>query len=328
MKTPRRPISGVLLFDKSLGLSSNDALQKVKRLFQAEKTGHTGTLDPLASGLLPLMFGEATKFSADLVEAPKTYWARLRLGFQSTTGDAEGELTPCPNLSLPALQALTLAQWQAAARGMEGVYLQTPPMYSALKKDGRALYEYARKGQVVEMEPRAVQLYKLEVTLLTCTVEEGVQLEFVAHCSKGTYIRTLGEDLAKRMGTWGYLTGLRRTQIGALDVAQAHTLQSLQALAEQRVDLATLLQPVDRLLSTLPQVELNTELARRFGHGQRLPLHHTGESAGRVRVYGPAAPLSDSREPAVEPRFLGTGILETDGKNALLRPDRLVQEKS
>jgi tRNA pseudouridine55 synthase len=361
VKSSRRAISGVLLFDKSLGLSSNNALQRVKRLFNAEKTGHTGTLDPLASGLLPLMFGEATKFASDLIDSSKSYEATVRLGWESTTGDAEGELTPVPtgkkatqhansstteeqdalhcvqleekhlNLteskSYQDLNWLTLEQVKEVAKQFTGEVQQVPPMYSALKKDGKALYEYARKGEEVERPARNITIYALDVLSFE-QKPEGTFLTFAAECSKGTYIRTLGEDLAKALNTKGYLTALRRTAIGSLDVRQAFTLQDLECMADDGKDLTELLQPVDALLSMLETVTLTAEHAKRFSQGQRLPLNAPPDvPTGRVKVYGQVAQdqaIQSSLNPLL---FMGTGFLETDGKNALLRPDRLIQVK-
>ncbi|MDH4394832.1 MAG: tRNA pseudouridine(55) synthase TruB [Limnobacter sp.] len=357
MKSSRRALSGVLLFDKSLGLSSNNALQRVKRLFNAEKTGHTGTLDPLASGLLPLMFGEATKFASDLIDSSKSYEATVRLGWESTTGDAEGELTSvleekssnssttngqdalhCEQLEekhfnlteskgYQDLNLLTLEQVQEVAKQFIGEVQQVPPMYSALKKDGKALYEYARKGEEVERPARNITIHALDVLSLEQKTE-GTFLTFAAECSKGTYIRTLGEDLAKALNTKGYLTALRRTAIGSLDVRQAFTLQDLECMADDGKDLTELLQPVDALLSMLETVTLTAEHAKRFSQGQRLPLNAPPDvPTGRVKVYGQVAQdqaIQSSLNPLL---FMGTGFLETDGKNALLRPDRLIQVK-
>lgn len=322
LKHPRRSISGVLLFDKTTGLSSNRALQQVKRLFQAEKTGHTGTLDPLASGLLPLLFGQATKFAADLIEASKTYETVVRLGYSSSTGDAEGEIVPCANAG--HLNRLSFEQIQSVCESFVGEILQTPPMYSALKKEGKPLYEYARNGQEVERLPRPIQVHAL--TLLEwngdCALEQ-CSLKLRIACSKGTYIRTLGEDLAKALGTRGYLTALRRTHIGDLSVDKAMTLAELEQL-DFCGNPENFLIPVDSLLKDLAPVNLDTTLAQRFLYGQRLPLSEMGLQAGRVKVYCRTQQDSENEK---QPLFLGTGILETDGNGALLRPDRLIQVK-
>lgn len=327
-RVPRRPVSGVLLLDKGLGESSNQALQHIKRLYRAEKTGHTGTLDPLASGLLPLMFGEATKFAADLIDADKTYEARLRLGFSSTTGDAEGALTAVP---FGQASQLTLVQLQGVAQGMLGEQEQVPPMFSALKKDGKPLYEYARQGVEVERKARSIHIHRMDVTELTNT-DGHHEVVLSVTCSKGTYVRTLAEDFAGRLGTSAYLTGLRRTAIGALSVAQAYTVAQLKGNEGDFDALDALLSPVDALLSSLPALHLDAALAKRFSHGQRVPvgevMNMSAMRSGRVRVYASqqtgAGEMngSDGQAPSV---FMGTGNLETDGRGGLLRPERLIQ---
>lgn len=312
-KADRKNISGVLLLDKSTGHSSNKALQRVKWLFKARKTGHTGTLDPLASGLLPLMFGQATKFAADLIEANKEYEATVRLGFSSTTGDAEGEITPAS----VELGVCDIERLMNAARLLTGEIEQIPPMYSALKKNGKPLYEYARQGQEVERQARQVQISQFEV-LEFVRRPDGCFVRIKVLCSKGTYIRTLAEDFAKVLGTEGYLTALRRTGIGCLRVEQALTVEQLEDLLGQGQEPQTLLAPVDSLLSSLQSVGLDEEQTKRFMHGQRLPLSLMGKSSARSRIYG----VLEHEQNA----FLGTGILETDGNTALLRPERLIQE--
>jgi tRNA pseudouridine55 synthase len=327
--TKRRPLSGVLLFDKSKGFSSNQALQIVKRLYRAEKTGHTGTLDPLASGLLPLMFGEATKFAADLIDASKTYRTTVRLGFASSTGDAEGELT---QVSTRDLESITEDEVKQVCAQFVGEIQQVPPMFSALKKDGKPLYEYAREGIELDRPARTLLIHQLDVIKFEHNNAQCI-IELEVNCSKGTYVRTLGEDIAKALGTAGYLTELRRTAIGDLKVERAYTLDALRVLGESETPfdaLDAVLFPVDALLGSLGKVELNNEFARRFSHGQRLPLELVNAKPGRVRVYGeaPAQDVSiDVNNTAFKgnSRFMGTGILETDGKGALLRPDRLIQ---
>lgn len=327
--TKRRPLSGVLLFDKSKGFSSNQALQIVKRLYRAEKTGHTGTLDPLASGLLPLMFGEATKFAADLIDASKTYRTTVRLGFASSTGDAEGELT---QVSTRDLESISEDEVKQVCAQFVGEIQQVPPMFSALKKDGKPLYEYAREGIELDRPARTLLIHQLDVIKFEHNNAQCI-IELEVNCSKGTYVRTLGEDIAKALGTAGYLTELRRTAIGDLKVERAYTLDALRVLGESETPfdaLDAVLFPVDALLGSLGKVELNNEFARRFSHGQRLPLELVNAKPGRVRVYGeaPAQDVSiDVNNTAFKgnSRFMGTGILETDGKGALLRPDRLIQ---
>lgn len=281
----RRAVHGVLLLDKPLGLSSNDALQKAKRLFRAEKAGHTGTLDPLATGLLPLCFGAATKFSQVSLEADKRYRATLRLGVTTTTGDAEGEvLRECA-------ARVSRAELQRACERLTGAIDQVPPMHSALKRDGRALYEYARAGIAVERAPRRVTIHRIDIAD-AATAEDAATWTIDVHCSKGTYIRTLAEDIGQALGCGAHLVALRRTGCGPLDVASAHTLEQLASMSEAERD--ALLQDPDALLADWPLVRLQAEDAGRFlaGVRRRLPL----ADAPRVRVYGP------------EPRaFLGSG---------------------
>ncbi len=285
MKQPQRPriarraLDGVLLLDKGLGLSSNDALVRAKRLFLAQKAGHTGTLDPLASGLLPLCFGEATKFSQDLLEADKTYEATMRLGIRTSTGDAEGEV-----LEMRPVQA-GMPEIEAALARFRGPISQVPPMHSALKRDGKPLYEYARAGQVVERAARDVTIHSLE--LLGAALPD---VTFRVSCTKGTYIRTLAEDIGAALGCGAHLVALRRTGVGALTLEHAVTLEALEAMQASERDAC--LAPVDALLSMFIPLYLSVEAARRFQQGQRLPLAElptlTGgapEGATRVRVY-------------------------------------------
>ncbi|WP_250451733.1 tRNA pseudouridine(55) synthase TruB [Caballeronia sp. ATUFL_M2_KS44] len=274
-KIPRRALDGVLLLDKPLGLSSNDALIKAKRLYLAKKAGHTGTLDPLATGLLPLCFGEATKFSQDLLEADKTYEATMRLGVRTTTGDAEGEAVDTRDVTCDE------ASVEAAMTRFIGDIVQVPPMYSALKRDGKPLYEYARAGQTVEREGRQVTIHALK--MIACALP---LVTFRVTCSKGTYVRTLAEDIGEALGCGAHLTALRRTGVGALTLEHAVTLDALSSADETERD--SWLQPVDALLSTFPAVRLGDEATKRFLHGQRLRLADVVETRledGRVRVY-------------------------------------------
>jgi tRNA pseudouridine55 synthase len=311
LRRKRIPVDGVLLLDKPKGISSNDVLQKVRRLFNAEKTGHTGTLDPLASGLLPLLFGEATKFSSDLLDADKTYVATVRLGFKSSTGDAEGVLEEIASLN--KVLELTEAVAVDALNRFVGEQLQTPPMYSALKHEGRALYEYAREGVTFDRPPRAI--YIRSIRLLELALPE---LTFEVRCSKGTYIRVLGEDIGNLLGFGGYLTALRRTEVANLSLGQAYTAEALSTLANQSQDalFGTLL-PADTLLKRLPAIVLPYTLADRFIHGQRLPLDsETNQDRvhGRVRVYSESQIL------------LGTAFLHNHGEgHGLLSPERLIR---
>ncbi len=281
-RVPRRVLDGVLLLDKPLGLTSNDALMSAKRLYLAKKAGHTGTLDPLASGLLPLCFGEATKFSQDLLDADKTYEATMRLGVRTSTGDAEGEV-----LETAAVQVES-ADVEAACRRFVGEIVQVPPMYSALKRDGKPLYEYARAGQTVEREGRAVTIRSLDV--IACALPD---VTFRVTCSKGTYVRTLAEDIGTALGYGAHLVALRRTGVGALTLEHAVTLDALSDMDMAARD--AMLQPVDALLSTFAPVRLAQELARRFQQGQRIRLAELAlqrelegtvqEGNVRVRVY-------------------------------------------
>ncbi len=302
-KQPRRDVHGVLLLDKPIGWASNDALIRAKRLLWAKKAGHTGTLDPLATGLLPLCFGEATKFSQDLLEADKTYEAVVRLGIRTSTADAEGEV-----LSERPV-AVTPEQLRAAIGRFVGEIDQVPPMHSALKKDGKPLYEYARAGQTVERAARRVTIRAIDV-LATDLDAAAPTVTLRVCCSKGTYIRTLGEDLGEALGCGAHLVALRRTQVGSLTLDGAVTLEALEAASE--VQRAALLAPVDALLQTLPRVELGAEDSRRFLHGQRLPLQLSLPSAEQVRVYGARGEAGAS--------LLGVAAWQ----GGVLRPERLV----
>lgn len=288
-------VDGVMLFDKPLHLSSNAALQKVRRMLNAQKAGHTGTLDPMASGLLPLCFGEATKFSADLLDAEKTYEARVKLGVKTTTGDVEGEVVS--ERSVDVDEAALVA---AAARFI-GEIEQIPPMYSALKKDGRCLYELAREGVEVERKPRRVTIKSLEVFDF-----DGVEFTMRATVSKGTYIRTLAEDIGEALGCGAHLTSLRRTKVGHLSIEDARTLQELENL-ETTEEVRAKLSGADSLLTTLPKVVLNKGDAARFLHGQRLASQVS--ERGRARIYSDEGVL------------LGTARID---ERAVIRPERLI----
>jgi len=299
-KRVRVPVHGVLLLDKPAGLSSNDALVKAKRLLNAEKAGHTGTLDPFATGLLPLCFGEATKFAQDLLDADKTYETTVHLGIATSTGDTEGEV-----IATSPVESIR-EQIDAVLAGFRGPIDQVPPMHSALKRDGRPLYEYARAGITLEREARRVTIH--ELTLLSWEVPF---LRLSVRCSKGTYIRVLGEDIGAALGCGAHLNALRRTAVGNLSVAQAMTLEQLANLPEP--ERAAVLAPVDALLSSFPVLALDDEFARRFQHGQRLALAGTDNlpQAGRVRVYRQA-----------DNCLLGTAQLADYG---VLAPERLVK---
>lgn len=288
-----RPLDGVLLFDKPLELSSNTALQKVRRLYQAEKAGHTGTLDPLASGLLPVCFGEATKFSMGLLDADKTYRATVRLGLTTTTGDAEGEVISSQPVNVTAEGV------EGVLSSFRGAIQQLPPMYSALKHQGKPLYEYIRKGETVERALRDVFIHDLRMTRL-----EGTELDFVVRCSKGTYVRTLAEDIGAALGCGGHLIALRRTGIAAFDLAAAYTLAQLEAMDDGARDTALL--PLDCMLQDLPSLELDAVELQRMAQGQRLGKQ-LGIPDGKLRLYSAG-------------RFIGVGEL----LGTRLAPSRLL----
>ena len=275
-RVQRRPVHGVLLLDKPLGLSSNQALQKAKWLLRAEKAGHTGTLDPLATGVLPLCFGAATKFSALHLDADKTYQATLCLGVTTSTGDAEGEVTgrqPVPAIDHAALEAVR--------QRFLGAITQVPPMHSALKKDGKALYEYARAGIEVERAPRDVQIHALKLALAhTQQAQPAIEIEVT--CSKGTYIRTLGEDIGKALGCGGHLTRLRRTATGPFTAADCVTLEALEAMDE--AERLAQLRPPEALLPGHTPVTLAGEDAGRFLSGMR--RRGAWADAPQVAVFG------------------------------------------
>ena len=275
-RVQRRPVHGVLLLDKPLGLSSNQALQKAKWLLRAEKAGHTGTLDPLATGVLPLCFGAATKFSALHLDADKTYQATLCLGVTTSTGDAEGEVTgrqPVPAIDDAALEAVR-------QRFLDAI-TQVPPMHSALKKDGKALYEYARAGIEVERAPRDVQIHALKLALAhTQQAQPAIEIEVT--CSKGTYIRTLGEDIGKALGCGGHLTRLRRTATGPFTATDCITLEALEAMDE--AERLAQLRPPEALLPGHTPVTLAGEDAGRFLSGMR--RRGAWADAPQVAVFG------------------------------------------
>ncbi|AKU22253.1 tRNA pseudouridine(55) synthase TruB [Massilia sp. NR 4-1] len=298
VKRVRDLVDGVLLLDKPVGLSSNDALIKTKRVLNAKKAGHTGTLDPFATGLLPLCFGEATKFSQDLLEADKTYLTTVHLGQRTDTGDTEGEVIETREVNV------TREQIEAVLAQFRGPIAQVPPMYSALKRDGKPLYEYARAGITLEREARHVVIHKLELVDY-----EAPFLKLEVTCSKGTYIRVLGEDIGAALGCGAHLNALRRTQVGALTAE--HMITPEQLLAHPAP--LELLSPVDALLSSFPAVQLTPELAKRFLQGQRLPLGKEPSvtvpaAPGRVRVY-------------LDAKLLGTGQLQ---EYSILAPERLI----
>jgi len=303
-------IDGLVLLDKSLGSSSNHALQQLRRLFARAKAGHGGTLDPLATGMLPIALGEATKFLHGLLDADKTYEAHIVLGHSSLTGDAEGELSawsdPRPRLS----------QLDAVLDGFRGPLLQTPPMFAALKHQGKALYAWAREGIEVPRQPRPVVIHQLDILgVKQCGVfpEVTVSLQLRVRCSKGTYLRSLAHDLGVAMGCGGYLAGLRRVAVASFMDHQMVSLERLEPLSlEER---CALLLPVDFLLSHLDRIELDHNAAQRLLQGQRLPqsVHGFTQSVATVRLY-----CSDGQ-------LLGTGSIDERG---VLAAQRLMAQTS
>ncbi|HBS18086.1 MAG: tRNA pseudouridine(55) synthase TruB [Halomonas aquamarina] len=262
---PRRrrglPVNGVVLLDKPKGLSSNHALQRVRRLFDAQKAGHTGTLDPMATGLLPICLGEATKFSAHLLEADKMYRTRVELGVITDTGDAEGtvlERREVPNLAVEDIESVLTR--------FRGEIDQVPPMYSALKHQGKKLYELAREGKQVERAARRVSVY--DARLLSF---EGTAFELEVSCSKGTYIRTLAEDIGHALGCGAHISQLRRLKTGPFDGDAMWTLEALEALASQ-ADREAELMPVDVLVDHLPSLSVDDTSFGRLAHGQSAEL--------------------------------------------------------
>ncbi len=294
-KRVKRKVNGILLLDKPLGYSSNQALQKIKWLFQAEKAGHTGTLDPLATGLLPICLGEATKFAQFITDADKTYIANIKLGIQTTTGDAEGEVIACEPVNI------TEIQFEQACQQFLGEISQVPPMYSALKYEGKALYEYARTGVEIERPARQVTIKKINVEAFS-----GSDAIISVTCSKGTYIRTLAEDIGKMLNNHAHLTGLRRTQTAGYDIANAMTIEAVEALVMDGRDARLL--PVDSAIMVLPQVTISSDAAFYFKQGQA--VWEPGKIPdGDLRVYEEGG------------QFIGLGQLLGNGK---ITPKRLV----
>ena len=278
----RQDIDGVLLLDKPVGWTSNAVLQKTKRLFNAAKAGHTGTLDPFASGLLPICFGQATKFSSYALHGDKAYRAVLKLGVTTTTGDIEGEVLETRPVAVRLETVLRLLPT------FTGPLLQTPPMYSALKHQGRPLYEYARKGIEIERKAREVTIHSLEIEKL-----EGDELTINVHCSGGTYIRTLAEDIGKALGCGAHLIALRRTASGAFSLDQAVSLEALENMAEvQR--LAALLTP-DALVAHLPRLDVDANTAQQLTQGKQPDMPAASPDQGMVRVYAPQGFLGLAR---------------------------------
>lgn len=296
-KRVKRAIDGVLLLDKPLGYSSNQALQQVKRLYQAAKAGHTGSLDPLATGLLPVCLGEATKFSNFLLDADKSYRALIQLGSTTTTGDAEGEVLTRAQVNVsPALLQETLSKFV-------GPIEQVPPMYSALKHQGKALYEYAREGQEVARLARLITIFDIKLNNFD---QASNRAEIDVVCSKGTYIRTLAEDIGQALGCGAHLAGLRRLTTAHFSLQNAYTLEQLEAMRLDERDEALL--PVESSVQDLPSVELDDDSAYYLLQGQS--VWKSGVKInGLFRIYQESG------------RFLGLGELDADGKVA---PKRLL----
>ena len=311
-RVTRRPVHGVLLLDKPLGWSSNDALQKVKWLLRAEKAGHTGTLDPLATGVLPLCFGAATKFSQLLLDADKRYEAIVKLGVRTSTADAEGDVVEqrAVNVTQDDIDRVT--------KLFTGAISQTPPMYSALKKDGKPLYEYARAGVEIERAARDVKIYELNAVFALSDVTHE-SLTLTVKCSKGTYIRTLGEDIGEALGCGAHLSALRRTATGGFKVSQCVTLAQLEGMTgDERLNC---LKPVDSLLAGHLAVTLDAENAGRFLSGVR--RRGAWADCAQVAVYGPAANGETGRA------LLGSGHI-TAGElipGRLLSPTEVAQQQ-
>ncbi len=291
----RRDVSGILLLDKPLGMTSNEALQKVKRYYKARKAGHTGSLDPLATGMLPLCFGEATKVSAFLLDADKRYRLGATLGVTTETGDSEGaviEERPVPPLDETKVE-------EALAR-FRGEIEQIPPMYSALKHEGERLYNLARKGVEVKREPRRVTIHALELIAMG---DDWLELE--VHCSKGTYVRTLAEDIGEALGCGAHVSELRRTQVGPYDDPDAMvTMEQVEAAAEEGfAALDALLLPIESALAHWPAVTLNEDSAYYLRQGQPV-LVPRAPTSGMVRLFEAAG------------RFIGAGEIQDDGRVA------------
>jgi tRNA pseudouridine55 synthase len=299
-KPIKRNISGVLLLDKPIGITSHQALQITKHLFNASKAGHTGTLDPMATGLLPVCFGEATKFSSALLGADKTYAATLKLGYISSTGDADGEILAAGDVNL------TSKQVKLALQSLTGEIMQIPPMYSALKHQGKPLYTYARKGIEIERKPREITIYDLQVVAL-----KENKMDIMVKCSAGTYIRTLAEDLGKILGCGGaYVTSLNRSAIGSLRLSDAYTLDILKSMSSTQCDAC--LHPTDILLHNLPAVFMNNTDSKRLLNGQivtDIALANKFQEREKIRLY-------DEKK-----QLLGLGEITTYGE---IIPKRLI----
>lgn len=303
MSRPRkrgRDIHGVFLLDKPQGMSSNDILQKVKRIYQANKAGHTGALDPLATGMLPICLGEATKFSQFLLDADKRYLVTAKLGERTDTSDAEGQVVETRDVMVNLEQILT------ALPHFRGDLMQVPTMFSALKHNGKPLYEYARQGITVEREARPITIFELKFIAY-----DAPNLTLEVHCSKGTYIRTLVDDLGEYLGCGAHVTMLRRIAVADYPYEKMLTWEQLQQLAENS-ELSALdqyLLPVDTAVSKLPALTLNAEQTKAVGFGQRVKFANEQQIYGQVRLF------------SHENVFLG--VADVDNNN-VIRPSRMV----
>lgn len=297
-------IDGVVLLDKPAGMSSQGAVTAVKRAFNADKAGHTGTLDPMATGLLPICLGEATKYSQDLLEADKTYIAQVKFGSRTDTGDAEGQIIEELPLPVFADKAAIKIALDALLPKFTGPISQVPPMYSALKRDGKPLYEYARAGVELERAPRNIIIHSIRWTDFSWP-----EATLEVSCSKGTYIRVLAEDIGNALGCGAHLVGLRRTEVGHLTLEQSFTIESIQGGLKNTADYIL---PVDALLQTLPHLTVDEQQAKRLEMGQRVPLNLPSIEA-LVRIY---------RATAAPHNFIGTA----DWRSGVLHPKRLISQ--
>jgi len=295
-----RNVQGILLLDKPLGETSNSALQQVKRLYQARKAGHTGSLDPLANGLLPICFGAATKISAFLLDADKRYWVRVRLGETTTTADAEGDV-----VERRPVEGVDEARVQQVLQQFRGEIQQIPPMYSALKHKGERLYKLARAGVEVEREPRTVHIHRLELAHFGLP-----EIELEVNCTKGTYVRTLAEEIGNVLGCGAHVTGLRRTGVGPYNADQLVTMEQIASVLESDglAGLDKLLLPVESALAHWPEIKLSPDSAFYLKQGQPV-LVPNAPTEGQVRLYDPNS------------HFIGVGEILDDGRVA---PRRLM----
>jgi len=303
-KNKGRDISGVLLLDKPQGCSSNHILQKVKRLFGAAKAGHTGSLDPLATGMLPVCLGEATKISAFLLDSDKRYRLACQLGVSTNTGDAEGEVIDTQDAT-----AITEQDILAVLPEFIGEIEQVPPMFSALKHNGERLYDLARKGIEVERKPRTITIYNIDYISLRTDEQQRIILELDVECSKGTYVRTLAEDIAKKLDCCAHITALRRLSVGPYSDDMV-TIDELITLAEEGQDaLDACLQPIDSGVADWPDVRLGSDAAFYVRQGQPVLVPHA-PTEGWVRIYD-------------QSHFLGLGEIQDDG---LVAPRRMIKQ--